>query len=137
MKYIITFLFLPFLVLAQNKGASPIGTKTESIASGTTYAVVVGISDYQDKDIPDLRFAYNETELIASYLRFNEGGNLDNDQFKLRLVYALYKRYPGSVIENEMVIQRNTKNTIAYNNLSRSLRFGNKGNEALNVLHNG
>jgi len=142
MKYIGFFLLLPFLTHSQNKpassvgrGASPIEIKTDQSTSGTTYAVVVGISDYQDKDIPDLRFA--DKDAFAINLRSNRGSKLDIAQFQLGLVCNLSKQFPGSAVENKKVIQSNTINKIACNNLFRSLRFGNKGNEALNVLHNG
>jgi len=80
MKYIVIFLLLPFLAFSQSlptekagKPTSPVGrgvspiTKDPRMSSGptapkNTYAVVVGISDYQDKDIPDLRFADKDAE---------------------------------------------------------------------------
>lgn len=68
--------------LAQQKGAQPI-VNTHSSISKTTYAVVVGISDYQDKDIPDLRFADKDAEAFANFLRSPAGGSLDNDHLKV------------------------------------------------------
>ncbi|MBK8403799.1 MAG: caspase family protein [Saprospiraceae bacterium] len=68
------------------KGATPI-----SVVSGqrsvvnSTYAVVVGISDYQDPGITDLRFADKDAEAFANYLRSNAGGKLDNDHLKVLL----------------------------------------------------
>jgi hypothetical protein len=47
----------------------PVGTYAQSFDTGTsTYAVVVGISDYQDKDIPDLRFADRDAEATVNLL---------------------------------------------------------------------
>ena len=66
------------------KGAAPISS-AEQKKTGNTYAVVIGISDYQDKDIPDLRFADKDAEAFANFLRSNAGGNLDNDHLKLLL----------------------------------------------------
>lgn len=86
MKSIITlFAILTYVsIVAQTKGAQ---IKTPSPHSGEgrgeAYAVVVGISDYQDKDIPDLRFADKDAEAFANYLRSNAGGNLDNDHMKV------------------------------------------------------
>ena len=65
MKYIVLFLMFPFLAFAQNqkpaspagKGAIPIESKAVNSSSKNTYAVVVGISDYQEPRIPDLRLA--------------------------------------------------------------------------------
>ncbi|MFZ1514509.1 MAG: caspase family protein, partial [Saprospiraceae bacterium] len=92
MKYIVLIMLLPFLAFSQNKpassvgrGASPIGTKTEQSTSGATYAVVVGISDYQDKDIPDLRYADKDAEAFANFLRSEAGGKLDKDHLKMLL----------------------------------------------------
>jgi len=82
MKYFIIFLAVPLLSFSQNKGVSPNSTNSTS-SSGQTYAVVVGISDYQDKDIPDLRFADKDAEAFANFLRSNAGGNLDHDHLKL------------------------------------------------------
>lgn len=69
---------------AQMKGATPI-----SIVNGqqsmaiNTYAVVVGISDYQDPGIPDLRFADKDAEAFANFLRSPAGGSLDQDHVKV------------------------------------------------------
>jgi len=91
MKYIFIFLAIPILSFSQNKpalpagrGVSPISTNSTS-SSGQTYAVVVGISDYQDPAIPDLRFADKDAEAFANYLRSSAGGRLDNDHLKVLL----------------------------------------------------
>ncbi|MGB5024048.1 MAG: tetratricopeptide repeat protein [Saprospiraceae bacterium] len=83
MKYIFIFLLLPFLLFSQTKGASPIEIKKETAISKNIYAVVVGISDYQDPAIPDLRFADKDAEAFANYLRSNAGGKLDGDHLKV------------------------------------------------------
>lgn len=44
---------------------------------------MVGISDYQDPGIPDLRFADKDAEAFANYLRSDAGGKLDNDHLKV------------------------------------------------------
>ncbi|MBK8492539.1 MAG: caspase family protein [Saprospirales bacterium] len=41
---------------------------------GATYAVVVGISDYQSPDIPDLRFAHRDAQAFADLLKSAGGG---------------------------------------------------------------
>lgn len=65
------------------KGATPLSGSQQSTKTGQTYAVVVGISDYQDKDIPDLRFADKDAEAFTNFLRSNAGGKLDNDHLKI------------------------------------------------------
>jgi tetratricopeptide (TPR) repeat protein/uncharacterized caspase-like protein len=85
MKNLLTILALlaTCCAFAQQKGATPIANGQQPTANGTTRAVVIGISDYQDKDIPDLRFADRDAEAFANFLRSPAGGVLDGDHLKL------------------------------------------------------
>ncbi len=65
------------------KGASPLNPQSAIANPQSVRAVVVGISDYQDKDIPDLRFADRDAEAFANFLRSPAGGSLDGDHLKL------------------------------------------------------
>ncbi len=56
-----------------------------SIDSGITYALVIGISNYQDEAIPDLRFADKDAEAFAHFLRSPAGGALDEGHLKILL----------------------------------------------------
>ena len=78
----IIFLAATISLFAQEKGLTPLAGPN-SIQSGSTYAVVIGISDYQDAGIPDLRFAHKDAEAFANYLRSPAGGSLDGDHLKL------------------------------------------------------
>ena len=49
----------------------------------TTRAVVIGISDYQDPDIPDLKYADRDAKAFAEFLRSPSGGNLDEDNIRV------------------------------------------------------
>ncbi len=72
-------------LLAQvNKGASPLNPQS-SIPNPTsqTRAVVIGISDYQDPAIPDLRFADRDAEAFAEWLRSLAGGNLPDEHLNV------------------------------------------------------
>lgn len=60
-----------------------VGQMTSLRKEGTTRAVIVGISEYQDKSIGDLRFAHRDAEAFAAYLQSEVGGGLGEDQFKL------------------------------------------------------
>ncbi len=71
--------------LASEKGATPITIDNPKSTLNNTYAVVVGISDYQDNDIPDLRFADKDAEAFGNYLRSPAGGSLDGDHLKILL----------------------------------------------------
>jgi hypothetical protein len=83
-RTIFTFIVLisGFALPAQQKGVSPV-SNTQAITTGATYAVIIGISDYQDKDIPDLRFADKDAEAFANFLRSPAGGALDGDHLKV------------------------------------------------------
>ena len=52
---------------------------------GTTRAVVIGISDYQDSHIPDLNYADKDAEAFAAYLQSPAGGNVPPENLKLLL----------------------------------------------------
>ena len=67
------------------KGTILLNESKGSINSKNTFAVVVGISDYQDKEIPDLRFADKDAEAFANFLRSESGGKLDDDHLKVLL----------------------------------------------------
>ncbi|MBK9108774.1 MAG: tetratricopeptide repeat protein [Saprospiraceae bacterium] len=71
---------------SQSKGVTESTPSPQSgEGRGEVYAVVIGISDYQDPGIPDLRFAEKDAEAFANYLRSSAGGNLDHDHLKLLL----------------------------------------------------
>ncbi|MCF8243522.1 MAG: caspase family protein [Saprospiraceae bacterium] len=76
-------LLLPLFAYSQiEKGATPLPNINLPDAR-TTRAVVIGISDYQDEKIPDLRFADRDAEAFANFLRSPAGGSLDGDHLKL------------------------------------------------------
>ncbi|MBK9108769.1 MAG: tetratricopeptide repeat protein [Saprospiraceae bacterium] len=68
---------------SQSKGIKELPTANSKLPTSSTYAVVIGISDYQDPGIPDLRFADKDAEAFANFLRSSAGGKLDNDHLKL------------------------------------------------------
>ncbi|MBK9108770.1 MAG: tetratricopeptide repeat protein [Saprospiraceae bacterium] len=68
---------------SQSKGVSQLQTVNSKLPATSTYAVVIGISDYQDGGIPDLRFADKDAEAFANYLRSSAGGKLDKDHLKV------------------------------------------------------
>ncbi|MBK6859367.1 MAG: tetratricopeptide repeat protein [Saprospiraceae bacterium] len=79
---IYSFAYLIESLFAQQKGVIGLSTINQQLSTNT-YAVVVGISDYQDPGIPDLRFADKDAEAFANYLRSNAGGKLDSDHLKV------------------------------------------------------
>ena len=75
---------LPALLFAQKeKGVNPITSKSGQKPLGITRAVVIGISDYQEAGIPDLRYADKDAEAFAQYLRSPGGGELDKDHLQV------------------------------------------------------
>ncbi len=74
--------FLPILLMFS---VISTGAQNISLNSGETYAVVVGISDYQDEQIPDLRFADRDAEAFANFLRSPAGGSLQEDYLQVLL----------------------------------------------------
>ena len=65
-----------------SSAASPIGILSSN-PNATTRAIVVGISNYQNEQIPDLRFADRDAEVFAEFLQSQAGGELDNNKLVL------------------------------------------------------
>ena len=66
------------------KGLKPIKKQALS-PSGVTRAVVVGISDYQNKDITDLQYAHRDARIFADYLLDEKGYGLDSSHVTVLL----------------------------------------------------
>ena len=47
--------------------STTISAQSIDLGGSSTRAVVIGITDYHDKDIPDLRFADRDAEAYANY----------------------------------------------------------------------
>jgi len=85
MNYPLTLIFLfffSFSLLAKEKSAS-LPDNGKAAKSELTYAIVVGISNYQDPEIPDLKYAHRDAEAYAAFLRSPAGGSLDEDHLKV------------------------------------------------------
>ncbi|TNE59601.1 MAG: tetratricopeptide repeat protein [Bacteroidetes bacterium] len=113
MKTILLLFLLLFAssLAAQERGVTPVeGSRTAQ--AGTTYAVVVGISNYQDAGIPDLRFADNDALAFAGFLQSPAGGSLDGDHLKVLIneqatvaQFAMHLDWLWEVVqENDRVI---------------------------------
>ncbi len=55
------------------------------LQNSTTRALVVGISNYQDDDIPDLKYAHKDAETFAAFLQSPSGGNVPSENITLLL----------------------------------------------------
>jgi len=81
---LILFGYFSFSIDAQqSRGVKPIPNKSNK--KGTTRAVIIGISDYQDPDISDLKFAHKDAEVFARYLLSPSGGSVKRENIQLLL----------------------------------------------------
>ena len=71
--------------IAQQKGANPIAAPNADRAEGSCRAVVIGISDYQNPDIPDLKYADKDALAFAKFLQSPAGGSLDENHLQIIL----------------------------------------------------
>lgn len=67
----------------QARGAKPQAVPV--LTMGETYAIVVGISNYQDTGITDLKFAHRDAEAFVAYLRSPAGGSIPTQNIKVLL----------------------------------------------------
>ncbi len=63
------------------KGGAPLTGATP--LTGITRALVIGISNYQDKGIPSLKYAHADAKEFVTYLKSKGGGGLKDEQIKL------------------------------------------------------
>jgi tetratricopeptide (TPR) repeat protein len=86
MRPILLLFFLFLLPFNSNdgqvRGLNPV-KKEKGLESGTTRAVVVGISDYQNEGITDLRFADQDARVFADYLLDPKGLALDSSHVEV------------------------------------------------------
>jgi tetratricopeptide (TPR) repeat protein len=77
-------LFFGLTLFAQKKGLSGLIVEQPNKISNT-FAVIIGVSDYQNPEIPDLSFAHKDAEAFAEFLKSPAGGNLRDSNLKLLL----------------------------------------------------
>lgn len=75
--------FFPALLIGQERSNQRFVPIQNSVSYGITRAIVVGISDYQCAEIPDLRFAHRDAEALAELLSSGLFGVVDDHQIKL------------------------------------------------------
>ncbi len=81
--FLLFFITLSVNLSGQEKGKEGLVPQTQGKSGSTTRAVVVGISDYQHPDIPDLRFANRDAEMFVRYLLSKSGGSLIPENIRL------------------------------------------------------
>ncbi len=84
MKQLIVFtLFLLHMQLCFSQAGNVLQLGQSLRKSGKTYAVIVGISDYKDTQIKDLKFASRDAEVFSEYLKSKAGGSVPAEQIRL------------------------------------------------------
>jgi tetratricopeptide (TPR) repeat protein len=70
---------------AQVKGVKPVASPfvAQRMANTASRAVVIGISDYQDEAIEDLKYADKDAVVFADFLRSPSGGSLNDQQIRV------------------------------------------------------
>lgn len=82
MKHLLSFLFLSFSCITTI--AQPLVTnQSQVLPEANTYAIVIGISDYKDPDIPKLSFSNRDAEVFADFLMSAPGGSVPKQNIKL------------------------------------------------------
>jgi Tfp pilus assembly protein PilF len=83
---IIIILFLSFVsissLIAQVNQHT---TANNSVHPGSTYAVIVGISKYENAGITQLDYAHKDAQVFADYLKSKAGGSVPEDNIRLLL----------------------------------------------------
>jgi len=82
--FVVLLVLISCSLYSQSKGVSPLSTNNQQLLTNT-YAVVIGISDYQDPGIPDLKYADKDAEAFGSFLRSKAGGSLPESSINLLL----------------------------------------------------
>ncbi|MBC7422527.1 MAG: caspase family protein, partial [Ferruginibacter sp.] len=72
-----------FLLLYFSLFITTIGAQNSQPAASKTYALVVGISGYQDASIPKLNYADKDANLFAQWLQSKAGGSVPGYNIKL------------------------------------------------------
>lgn len=81
--FLFSCIFLTTSLSGQEKGRDGLVPVAPGSGGGVTRAVVVGISDYQHPDIPDLRFAHRDAEAFVEWLRSPSGGSVPERNIQL------------------------------------------------------
>jgi len=73
------FLLLSYFCYAQEE----VSLTNQTLVSGNTYALIIGISDYKDEKITDLKYAHKDADAFYNFLLSASGGNTPQANIKL------------------------------------------------------
>ncbi|MEP7195704.1 MAG: tetratricopeptide repeat protein [Saprospiraceae bacterium] len=76
--FCIVYSIIGVLTAQNTRGAAPEGGKPVT-TQGNSWAVIVGISDYQNPNIPDLSYSDKDADAFSKFLKSPAGGSLPED----------------------------------------------------------
>lgn len=68
----------------ESKGlTSSLTFKSKEINTGTSWALIIGVSNYKDKNVPPLQYSSRDAKLFYNYLVSTSGGRFERERVKL------------------------------------------------------
>jgi protein O-mannosyl-transferase len=83
--HLVALCFLTFGLLAQQKGVTPVDDGKNTVTMGRTFALIVGVSEYRDSLIPDLKYADKDASAFATWLMTQKGADSPSSNIKVLL----------------------------------------------------
>lgn len=81
-KSLLLLLTLVFIT-SENQLSAQLSLRPSSAVKGETYALVIGIKEYQDEKIKDLRYADRDAQEFVAFLQSPNGGNVSEQNITL------------------------------------------------------
>ncbi len=82
-KYCFTNFLLLNSIIFFGQLSVPAFNKLNTAPTGNTYAVIVGIANYENQNIPNLNFCNRDAQAFSDYLRSQAGGSVPSDNIRL------------------------------------------------------
>ncbi len=79
------FCIILSLLFAANIALSQSLNVNSNIANGKTFAIIIGISGYENKSLPQLKYADKDALVFSEWLKSNAGGNVPEAQITILL----------------------------------------------------
>lgn len=102
--------FIILLSICLYKSYAQTDASANSVSKGNIYALVIGISDYSDEKIIDLKYAHRDAERFAEYISSSAGGSvpkenitlLTNSQATISNIYVAKKAFEDKVKKDDL-----------------------------------
>ncbi len=79
------FYSILYLLFAVNIALSQSINVNNNITNSKTYAIIIGISGYENKSLPQLKYADKDALVFSEWLKSNAGGNVPDAQIRILL----------------------------------------------------